>query len=265
MLDVESHDGGSGSYTILTLANSSGTIATAPIWLKDQRVVEGVEPGQCVQVIGQVTRYRSTRQLSVTSLRRLPEDSGEWRRLMPSAGDPDRFWGIVERWRSDLSSGWSRIVSAVYDDDELRHRLTECPQSCDPRTAYLGGLLRHVVELGAVARALARVRRADMDLVMTGVLLHEVGKLEAYRWEKGIVEVTEAGRLIGTQVLSLQLVRRRWQALEPAPFGHTERELFDHLVLAQPDGDEPGAVRAATLEARIVAAAHAALSDSDTA
>ena len=62
----------------------------------------------------------------------------------------------------------------------------------------LGGLLKHTVEVASIARAIARVCRAEPDLVLAGVLLHDIGKLDAYRWDGGLFEITEAARCTAT-------------------------------------------------------------------
>ncbi len=259
VLAVEQRYADEHGYTVLTLGNSTGRIASAPFWVKDQPVIAGLQAGDCVQVIGQVTSYRNRRQLQVSSIRPLP--SSDWRGLMPSAGDIDAFWHTIEAWRSELSAPWGRLVALFLEDEEIRHRFTECPERHHPASAFLGGLLRHVVELGAVARSLARVRRADMDLVVVGTLLHDLGKIEGYTWERGKVGLTEAGRLKGIRLLSAQLVERRAGAPSPPPLGPDVIDRLVHLILAQPDGPGGSLVEPQTPEASILAAAHRALAD----
>ena len=54
----------------------------------------------------------------------------------------------------------------------------------------LGGLLQHTVEVAHIGRSIAKVRNADHDLVLAGALLHDIGKLESYRWDGGVFETT---------------------------------------------------------------------------
>lgn len=259
VLAVEHRHSDQHGFTVLTLGNSTGRIASAPFWFKDQPLIAGLQAGDCVQVIGEVTSYRNRRQLQVSSIRPLP--SSDWRGLMPSAGDPDAFWHTIDAWRAELATPWNRLVALFLEDEEIRRRFSECPERPDPAAACLGGLLRHVVELGAVARSLARVRRADMDLVVAGTLVHDLGKIEGYSWDRGKVGLTEPGRLKGIRLLSVQLVERRAGALKTPPLGPAEIDRLVHLILAQPD--EPGGplVEPRTPEARIVVAAHRALAD----
>ena len=46
--------------------------------------------------------------------------------------------------------------------------------------AKLGGLLLHVFEVASIARTTAKAMNANVDLVVTGALLHDIGKVEAY-------------------------------------------------------------------------------------
>src|SRR5437879_12096231 len=68
--DQRSFEG--GVYTVLTLGNATGTIATEPFWPERVSEVEGIRKGHVVQGIGEVADYPGRRHLRVTSLRLLP-------------------------------------------------------------------------------------------------------------------------------------------------------------------------------------------------
>ncbi len=249
--DQRSFEG--GAYTVLTLGNCTGRIASAPFWAEDQAKVEGVRKGHVVQVMGEVAEYRGRRQLRVASLRPLPPASVDIRQLLPSVGDVAPFWEKLDEWRRELRKPrLAQVLALFYEDEDFRARYGQCPASTAGHHAALGGLLKHTVEVAAIARVIGRVAGADAELVLAGVLLHDIGKLEAYRWDR-LFEYTPAGHLTGHVVLGSLLLERR--LAEPGAPAYTaeERTLLHHLILSHHGRLDFGSpVTPMTLEAEVL-------------
>ncbi|MGH7675809.1 MAG: HD domain-containing protein [Gemmatimonadales bacterium] len=253
VLDADQRSFEGGAYTVLTLGNASGRIASAPFWAEDQVKVEGVRKGHVVQVMGEVAEYRGRRQLRVASLRPLPPASVDIRQLLPSVGDIAPYWAKLDEWRREVRKPrLARLLATFYEDGEFRSRYGQCPASVAGHHAALGGLLKHTVEVAAIGRVIARVAGADTDLVLTGVLLHDIGKVEAYRWDR-LFEYTPAGHLIGHVVLGALLLERRLAEAGAPTCSAEERLLLHHLILSHHGRLEFGSpVMPMTLEAEVL-------------
>jgi 3'-5' exoribonuclease len=83
--------------------------------------------------------------------------------------------------------------------------------------AYLGGLLEHTV---SVTRLLGRIcehyPRLDRDLLVTGAILHDIGKLEEFSYDLQL-DYTDAGRLLGHVVLGVQRVQEKISKIKGFP------------------------------------------------
>jgi len=240
-------------FTVLTVGNSTGTIETEPFWLDRQPVVAGVRRGHIAQVIGEVESYRDRPQLKVTSLRVLPPESVDARTLLPSVGSVDRYWETLDGWRAEIRKPrLKRVVDLFYTDDDFRRRYQECPASVRGHHAAIGGLLKHTTEVAAIARTIARAAAADTELVLAGVLLHDIGKIESYSWD-GVFGHTETGSLLGHVVLGALMLDRRLAAEQPPPCTETERNILLHLLLSHHGRKEFGSpVLPMTLEAEVL-------------
>lgn len=240
-------------FTVITLGNPTGRIETAPFWLKDLPRISGIVKGDVVQVIGEIAPYRDRRQLKVLSIRVLPKDGIDWWSLMPSVGDPSPYWDAVDRWRTDIARPRLRaVVDLCFSNQDFRAQFEACPASLRAHHAVLGGLLRHTAEVAAIARAIARVCQAQADVVLAGALLHDIGKIEAYRWPGGF-DLSERGALFGPQVLGARMLEQMVREAQIPPCTDHELALLQHLVLAQADTDDTTApVRPATLEATVL-------------
>lgn len=253
ILEVESRGGGDTSHTILSFGNASGRIDSAPFWSTDQHLVAGIHRGQVAQVIGEVQLYRDRRQLKVTSLRILPRQSVDVRQLLPAIADPEPYWDVLDRWRAEIKGPRLRaVLDLFYADPEFRDRYALCPASLAGHHALLGGLLKHTVEVATIARAISRASGADADLVLAGVLLHDIGKLESYRWDTHF-EMTEAGAMMGHVVLGSLMLDRAAAEATTTPCTEDELLLLQHLILSHHGRYEYGApVLPMTLEAEVL-------------
>ena len=243
------------SFATLTLGNSSGSIKTAPFWEEQLHLVAGVTKGAVAQVIGEAGAYQGTPQLKVTSIRVLPKGSIDLADLQESISEQERqkLWESIDKWIGEMKGRRLRATIALfYDDADFRRRYEQCPAATVGHHAYLGGLLRHTVEVLSIGRHVAKIASADVDLVTAGILLHDIGKLEAYRWD-GVLQPTDKNVLYGHVVLGTLELERRVRAAKPMPCTEQELDILQHLVLSHHGVLEYGApVRPATLEAEIV-------------
>ena len=243
------------AFATLTLGNASGSIKTAPFWEEQLHQIAGVGKGVVVQVIGEAGAYQGTPQLKVTSIRVLPKGSIDYAELQASItpAERQRYWESVDKWLGEMKAPRLRaVVGLFYDDADFRRRYEQCPAATVGHHAELGGLLKHTVEVISIGRHVAKVAKADVDLITAGVLLHDIGKLEAYRWD-GAFSPTEKNVLYGHVVLGSLELERRVRAAQAMPCTEQELDILQHLVLSHHGVLEYGApVRPATLEAEIV-------------
>ena len=254
VLEVSRRDSPKGAFTVLTFGNSTGRLQSAPFWSSREAEVTGIAKGHVLHVVGRVSQYREAKQLEVKSLRPLLADAVDWTALLPSVGDVEPYWKRLDELRTSIKGPRLRaVLDLFYCDEGFRRRFEQCPAATLGHHAELGGLLRHTWEVAFVGKSIAKVyRRADPDLVVAGAMLHDIGKLESYRWS-GAFEMTEAGNLIGHVALGMLMVERRLQETLPAPCTDTERLLLLHLIASHHGRLEFGATaQPMTLEAEIL-------------
>lgn len=117
--------------------------------------------------------------------------------------------------------------------------------------AYIGGLLEHSVDVARLAKAMAlEIGDVDVDMVVTGALLHDIGKIDELSSEMGF-EYTDSGRLIGHVSLGAILIERLIAG--QASFPEQDREELLHILLSHHGKVENGApVACVTKESFIV-------------
>jgi len=96
--------------------------------------------------------------------------------------------------------------------------------------AYLGGLIEHVLSLCTLARMVAaHYPNIDYDLLLAGVVLHDIGKIYELNYERGF-SYSDQGQLLGHITIALGMVADKLRGLPdfPPPL----RSLVEHMILS---------------------------------
>jgi len=239
-----------GSFLTLTLRDRSGGI-DAKLFNNAEEIAARLREGMVISVVGKVDSYQGNRQLLLDSAE--PWDGAIDRAdFMPSyAGDLAALIAELDRLLASITDpDLSRLLQAIFTDPDIRPRFCEAPAGKAMHGAYLHGLLEHVVRQSALAEtACQSYPQANRDLVIAGVLLHDIGKIDELCWEMTI-DYTPRGRLLGHLTIGDRLIcERGWE------LGIDEQIALQlrHLILSHHGTHEFGAVvLPQTLEAVIL-------------
>lgn len=116
--------------------------------------------------------------------------------------------------------------------------------------AYSGGLLKHTVDVAELALAMAHtVANVDKDLVLTGALLHDIGKVKEISASVGFPYTTE-GRLLGHISISALLVKK---AADEINLPLKQLQWLEHIILSHHGEQDKGSpIACATKESFLV-------------
>lgn len=142
-----------------------------------------------------------------------------------------------------------RLLTEIFAGETLE-KFIKNPAGMKMHHAYLGGLLQHSVDVCGLAVAMAsQIDKVDMDLVIAGSLLHDIGKLKEISAQIGF-PYTDSGRLLGHISMSALFVQEVALQLH-IPTNHLDQLL--HILLSHHGEQEKGSpVPCATREAFIV-------------
>jgi 3'-5' exoribonuclease len=124
-------------------------------------------------------------------------------------------------------------------DSETWERYRCAPAAKLYHQAYVHGLLEHSLTVAqGVALLSGTFPGLDRDVAVTGALLHDIGKLEAYTADPTAIDLTDAGRLHGEIPLGYYAVRRVIEELPGFP-PDTARAVL-HIILSHHGALEHG-------------------------
>lgn len=242
-------------YLRCTLADRSGSLL-ARMWDLDEGVWKSIARAKVAEVEGVVESYQDSLQIVLRSIRAGRPTPELMRRLLPaSVRDPGEMLAEVERILGTLEHPFMRAVARAYlDDRDLMDRFQRCPAASKLHHAWLGGLLEHVLTLLRLADAICPIYpRVSRDVVLVGLLAHDMGKTVELSFETGF-EYTERGQLVGHVVDGAHILRRKLrEAAKAVPMPPGIADVLEHVVLSHHGLPEFGAVKLpATPEAILV-------------
>jgi 3'-5' exoribonuclease len=220
-----------GQYLAVTLGDRTGQIESR-MWENFAEAVPGFEPGDVVKVRAEVCRYNDRFQLNLEKLRRANADEFELVDYVPQTQkDVDELWSALVRSVDSFSDPWLQaLVRSFLCDPLIAAAYREAPAAKSLHHAWLGGLLEHVVSLlGICDLAAHHYPEINRDLLLTGVILHDIGKLEELRWGTSF-DYTLEGQLVGHIAIGLVMIEKKVATLPGFP--PALRMLVEHMVLS---------------------------------
>ena len=220
-----------GQYLAVTLGDRTGQIESR-MWENFAEAAPGFETGDVVKVRAEVCRYNDRFQLNLEKLRRANADEFELADYVPQTlQDVDELWSALIRTVDSFSDLWLQaLVRSFLNDPLMAIAYREAPAAKSLHHAWLGGLLEHVVSLlGICDLAAHHYPEINRDLLLTGVILHDIGKLEELRWGTSF-DYTLEGQLVGHIAIGLVMIEKKLATLPgfPPPL----RMLVEHMVLS---------------------------------
>lgn len=222
----------SKAYLILHLGDNTGQIESR-IWEPgDPRIAQNFAKGDVVKVRGCVSRFDSTVQLKVEQLKKL--NPGEFDRtdLLPATTyNIDELWTQLEAAVASFTNPFlKQLVGNMISDPALHAALREAPAAKQLHHAFLGGLLEHVVSLlGLADRVVPHYPMLMRDLVLTGIVLHDIGKVRELAWDTGF-EYTLEGTLLGHINIGMSMIEKTIDAIQGFP--PRLKTLVLHMILS---------------------------------
>jgi 3'-5' exoribonuclease len=219
-------------YLNLILGDNTGQLE-ARVWdPSDPRIAKEFSKGDIVKARGSASRYNERLQMKVDQLR--PALAGEVDKgdMLPSTKqDVATLWQQLRGFVDSLSNpDLKRLLTTLLDQPTLAEAYREAPAAKQLHHAWLGGLLEHVVSLCTLAdRVAPHYPLVDRDLLLTGVILHDIGKVRELSWEIGF-EYTIEGMLLGHIQIGAALAERTIDSLPDFP--PKLKTLVLHLILS---------------------------------
>jgi 3'-5' exoribonuclease len=213
-----------GQFLAMTLTDKTGSFE-ARMWDDIADAMATCTEGCYVKVQGQVTKYQGKFQITLQKLRHAAESEIDPTDYLPvTRFDIEEMWTELRSFVSSFANeDLKRLVFAFLDDPDIGPAYKCAPAAKRLHHAWIGGLLEHVLTLVRVCP------EVDPDLLITGAILHDIGKIRELSW-KSSFNYTLEGQMIGHISIAQGMLREKVKTL--APFPDKLRVLVEHMILS---------------------------------
>jgi 3'-5' exoribonuclease len=220
-----------GQFALLTLSDRSGEIA-GQWWDNFEDSYDTFDRDDIVFARGLVSAYRNHLQLAIHRVRRCEEREIDLAHYFPVT----KF--CVETMFAELREiicGFQnphlrQLLENIFVDEATVRKFKRAPAAKSMHHPYLGGLLEHTLSLVKLCRKVGgHYPGIDLDLLQTGAVLHDFGKIDELCYERGF-GYTNEGQMIGHLTMEVIMVSEQIQRIPGFP-DELRRHLL-HLLLS---------------------------------
>jgi 3'-5' exoribonuclease len=231
-------------YLNLTLADSSGSL-NGKIWEKAEEVDKLFDNSDYVAVEATAEKYNNSIQLNIKNIEKLSEDKISPDDFMPVTpfNRPElkkELFSFIDKVKTNQF--YRKLLEIIFDDETILKDYSNCPASTKGHHhCYIGGLLEHSMSICRLIDALREnYRRLDSELLFTGAILHDIGKIRSYNFSKPSFSTTDEGRLLGHITIGAQIIQEYAKQLDN--FDNKSFLNLRHLILSHHGTKEMNAV-----------------------
>ncbi len=218
-------------YLSLQLGDRTGEL-DAKMWDNVVDVMETFERDDFVKVKGLIQIFHNRPQLTLHTIQRISDRDVDFGDYFPaSTRDRNEMWLELRGFAAAVANPHlNRLLAALLDDPDVARRYREAPAAKQIHHAYLGGLIEHVLSLCNLARMVAgHYPMIDCDLLVTGVILHDIGKIHELSYERGF-SYSDEGQLLGHMLIAVRMVGDKLRDIPDFP--PRLRSLVEHMIIS---------------------------------
>ena len=241
-------------YLHLELRDKTGAVG-ARLWNASEGLARTFEPGDFLHAKGKTQVFQGALQIILSHIEVVDAGSVEPGDFLPQG--TQNVAKLTARLRELMLSLTNPHLRALAEcfliDDEFVRKFTTAPAGIKNHHAYHGGLLEHVVNLLTLAdRIVDLYPDLDRDLLMAGIFLHDIGKVDELSYDRAFA-YTDEGQLVGHLVMGVEMLRDKVEQtadLTGEPFPNELLLRLKHMIVSHHGTHEFGSTKVPmTLEA----------------
>jgi 3'-5' exoribonuclease len=239
-------------YLNVRLKDKTGEL-DGKIWDNAREWDKAFKKGDIVRIEARSASYKNSIQLSITELKKAADEAITLSDFLPAArrDGEEMLAELMSIVESVQTPSLKALLYAFFQDEETVALFKKAPAAKGFHHVYLGGLLEHTLSVVRLLElSCARYEGIDRDLLLTGGILHDIGKIYEFSYGR-IVDYTDEGRLLGHIVMGVEMMDQRIAALEDFP-AHLALKLRHILLSHHGDLEYGSPKRPKTVEALIV-------------
>ncbi|ABR30886.1 phosphohydrolase [Thermosipho melanesiensis] len=205
-------------YLLITFEDKTG-ILRAIDWFNAEKNDSKIDVGNVVRANGKVVLYDGRLQLNIlqdSDIIVLNNNEYSYERFVAESKIPiDVIMKDLNNMIKSIKNyHLKKLLEEIFNDKELSEKFKEAPAGLKIHHNYRGGLAEHSITVAKMCDNLSKVYPwINRDLLITGALLHDIGKIYDYVINPKGIEITKSGELIGHIVKGYEIVEKKIESI----------------------------------------------------
>ncbi|MDZ4171904.1 MAG: HD domain-containing protein [Methanobacteriaceae archaeon] len=223
-------------YLDFTLSDKTGQIVGRNFpESSSEEIFDAIEVGGIYRILGNVNEFpRGSGKFNIiiNTLNQLSEEEYDLEDYIRASGKNKEqlFSEIIYTIKNFENDSLKQLLKSFFCDKKFTEEFCKSPSAMYHHHNYIGGLLEHTVEVLDICKATCKIfPELNKDLLYTGAILHDIGKMETYDYDMVSINYSEKGELLDHLFISADRVKDRIKEI------NMPEELADqvlHLILS---------------------------------
>lgn len=219
------------NFLNISISDKTGTVKGV-VWNNVDKLIENVSTGDLVHINGNVSEYKGGLQVVVKKMEPCQTESVDFSAFLPCTDhDVDNMYNrLLQIIDSIKTVYYKKLLELFFHDEKFAALFKTAPAAKKMHHAYLGGLLEHSLSVAILSTKIAgHYNGIDMDLLITGAILHDIGKVKEFKYKTSI-DYSDEGRLLNHIVIGVEMVTARVGQVDDFP--EEKALLLKHLIIS---------------------------------
>lgn len=223
---------GKDEYLRVNIKDKTGKII-GNAWDISLASIKKVDAGDYAFVTGEVYNYNGQLQLKIYGIRKAKEEEYNIKDYLEvSKYDIDNMKEELNNLINSIDNKFLKelLIKIFYENKEFIERFSKHPAAKTIHHNFVGGLIEHTLGVARLSDKICELyEEANRDLLITGALLHDIGKIHEMS-EYPLIEYTSEGLFLGHILIGIKIISEKTREIEGFP---KELELeLEHLILS---------------------------------
>ncbi len=218
-------------YLKLKLGDRSGEIE-GRIWSSAETFTEFFQRDDFVRIKGKAVFFQDRLQVNISHIGRVEDEGITLPDFFPTTEkDVAQMCDSLIQISQEVKNPHLRnLLNLFWNDQPFLEGFRKAPASKQIHHAYIGGLMEHTLSLAQLVKSNAcHYEGLNTDLLMTGALLHDIGKVYELSYRRSF-DYSDEGRLLGHILIGIEKLEEKIRQL--IDFPKDLSVLLKHLLLS---------------------------------
>lgn len=225
-----------GEWFEIRISDKTGEI-TAKYWGDDvaftHKIYKSFDKDDVIFIRGRVNAYGNGIEILI--------EPGKIRKCSPEEYDIRDFVEVTKKDREEMMADLMKIIEGIdepynsllhsfFNDEKFVKKFKDAPAAMHRHQNYIGGLLEHTLNVTKICQRIHEVHpMLDYNLLITGAILHDIGKIKEMKVGTSI-DISEEGMLLGHIISGVEMLIEKIKEMETFP--ERIRLKLIHIILS---------------------------------